>query len=110
MASSPFSYGMSNFTSQFSNFVRATGPNPNIGLGGTSPHYTMFSYGVSQFPQMNPTVGGILYFNPGSNPVTFGWSNQPGGQGLAYSTSFTSTYSMPIQTNMFSMENPPLSS
>ena len=33
MASSPFSYGMPNFTSQFSNSIPTAGPNSSIGLG-----------------------------------------------------------------------------
>jgi hypothetical protein len=35
MASIPFSYGMTNFTSHFSNVIPAAGPNANIGLGRT---------------------------------------------------------------------------
>jgi hypothetical protein len=47
MASNPFSYGMSNFTSQFSNSIPAAGPNANIGLGGTTSPYTPFLFGGS---------------------------------------------------------------
>jgi hypothetical protein len=47
MASSPFSYGMPNFTSQFSNSIPVVGPNASIGLGGTTPAYTPFSFGGS---------------------------------------------------------------
>jgi hypothetical protein len=42
MASSPFSYGMLNFTSQFSNSTPVVGPNASIGLVGTTPPYTPF--------------------------------------------------------------------
>jgi hypothetical protein len=47
MASSPFSYGMLNFTSQFSNSIPIVGPNASIGLGGTTPPYNTFSFGGS---------------------------------------------------------------
>jgi hypothetical protein len=80
MASSPFSYGMPNFTSQFSNSIPAGVPNASIGLGGSTPPYTPFSFGGSQIPQMTPNMGGMPAFNPGSNPPTSGWNNQPGGQ------------------------------
>jgi hypothetical protein len=89
MASSPFSYGMSNFTSQFSNSIPAVGPNASIGLGGTTPPYTPFSFGGSQIPQTTPNMGGIPSFNPGSNPLASGWSNQPGGQASAQVPSYT---------------------
>jgi hypothetical protein len=110
MASSPFSYGMPNFTSQFSNSIPATGPNASIGLGGTTPPYTPFSFGGSQIPQTTPNMGGIPSFNPGSNPLASGWSNQPGGQASAQVSSYTLTSSVLIPTNMFGMTNPPLSS
>jgi hypothetical protein len=55
-------------------------------------------------------MGGIPSFNPKSNPVAFGWSNQPGGQAIAYGLSFTPPSSVSIPTNMFGMKNPPLSS
>jgi hypothetical protein len=45
MASSPFSYGMSNFTSQFSSSILASSLNIIIGLGGTAPPHTPFSFG-----------------------------------------------------------------
>jgi hypothetical protein len=48
MASSPFSYGMPNFNLQFSNSIPAVGPNASIGLGGSTPPYTPFSFGGSQ--------------------------------------------------------------
>jgi hypothetical protein len=59
MASSPFSYGMSNFTSQFSNSIQVAGPNASIGFGSTTPPYTSFSFGGSHIPQETPTDGGI---------------------------------------------------
>jgi hypothetical protein len=76
MDSSPFSYGMPNFTSQFSNTIPAVGPNASIGLGGTTPPYTPFLFGGSHIPQTNPNIGGIPAFNPESNPVTV-WVEQP---------------------------------
>jgi hypothetical protein len=110
MASSPFSYGMSNFTSQFSNSIPAAGTNANIGLGGTTPPHTPFSFGGTHVPQTTPTIGGIPPFNPGSNLVTYGWNNQPGGQAIAYGLSFTPTSYVSILTNTFGMKNTPLSS
>jgi hypothetical protein len=80
MASSPFSYGMPNFTSQFSNSIPTVGPNASIGLGGNTPLYTPFSFGGSQIPQMTPYMGGMPSFNPGSNPPTSGWNSQLGRQ------------------------------
>jgi hypothetical protein len=80
MASSPFSYGMPNFTSQFSNSIPVGVPNASVGLGSSTPPYTPFSFGGSQIPQMTPNMGGMPTFNIGSNPPTSGWNNQPGGQ------------------------------
>jgi hypothetical protein len=75
MASSPFSYGMPNFTSQFLNSIPVVGLNASIGLGGSTPPYTPFSFGGSQIPQMTPNMGVFPAFNPGSNPPTSGWNN-----------------------------------
>jgi hypothetical protein len=110
MASSPFSYGMSNFTAQFLNSIPAAGPNASIGLGGSTPPYTPFSFGGSQIPQMTPNMGGVPAFNSGSNPPASGWSNQPGRQALAQVPSYIPTSSAQIPTNTFGMTNPPLSS
>jgi hypothetical protein len=109
MASSPFSYGMPNFTLQFSSSIPTSS---RIGLGGMAPPHTPFSFGGAHVPQMTPTVGGLPPINPGSNPGpnAFGWSNQPGGQATSYIPSFTPTSSVPIPTNTFGMTNPPLSS
>jgi hypothetical protein len=70
MDSSPLSYGMPNFTSQFLNSISAASPNASIGLGGSTPPYTPFSFDGSQIPQMTPNMGGIPTFNLGSNPPT----------------------------------------
>jgi hypothetical protein len=112
MASSPFSYGIQNFTSQFSSSILVSSLNTSIGIGGTTPPHTPFSFGGSHVPQTNAIVGGLPPINLGSNlgPNAFGWSNQPGGQAIAYSPSFTPTSSIPILGNMFGMRNPPLSS
>jgi hypothetical protein len=110
MASSPFSYGMLNFTSQFSNSIPTTSTNTSIGLGGTNNPHTPFSFAVIHVPQMNPTIGGVPLINPGSNPVASGWINQPGGQATTHVLSFTPTSSVKILTNTFGMTNPPLSS
>jgi hypothetical protein len=110
MASSPFSYGMSNFTLQFSNSIPTVGTNASIGLGGTTPLYNPFSFGGTHVPQTNPTVRGISPFNPRYNLVGSGWSNQPGGQDTTHFPSFTPTSSVSILTNKFGMTNPPLSS
>jgi hypothetical protein len=80
MASSPFSYGMTNFTSQFSNSIPTGVPNASVGLGGSTPPYTPFSFGGSKIHQMTPNMGGMPAFNPGSNPPTSVCNNQPGGQ------------------------------
>jgi hypothetical protein len=89
MDSSPFSYGMSNYTLEFSNAIPVVGPNANIGIGGTTPPYTPFLFGGSQIPQMTPNMGGIPSFKPGSNPLDSGWNNQPGGQASAQVPSYT---------------------
>jgi hypothetical protein len=65
MDSSPFSYGIPNFTLQFSNSIPAIGLNASIGLGGTPPPYTPFSFGGSQIPQTNLNMGSFHDFNPG---------------------------------------------
>jgi hypothetical protein len=110
MASSPFSYGMLNFTSQFSNSIPAVGLNSSIGLGGTTPPYIPFSFSVSQIPQTTRNMGGIPSFNPRSNPLTSGWNNQPGRQYSSQVPSYTLTSLVTIPTNTFGMKNPPLSS
>jgi hypothetical protein len=112
MASSPFSYGMSNFTSQFSSSIPSSNLNTSIRLGGMAPPHTTFSFGDSHIPQMTPAVGGLPPFNPGSNPGpnALRRSGQPHGQVVAYGPSFTPTTSAPIMTNTFGMTNPPLSS
>jgi hypothetical protein len=42
MASSPFSYGIPNFTSHFLNSIPTVVPNASIGLGGNTPPYNTF--------------------------------------------------------------------
>jgi hypothetical protein len=93
----PFSYGMPNFTLQFSFSISASNPNTSIGLGGMAPLHILASFVGSHIPQMNPMVGILPPFHPRSNPSL----NVP---------SFTLTSSTPIPTNMFGMTNPPLSS
>jgi hypothetical protein len=110
MTSSPFSYGMPNFTSQFSNSILAVVPNASIGLRGSTPPYTPFSFGGSQIPQMTPNMEGMFAFNPGSNPPTSGWNSQLDGQVSTQVTSYNPTSSTRISTNTLGMTNPPLSS
>jgi hypothetical protein len=112
MASSPFSYGMPNFTSQFSSSIPTTSPHTSIALGGMAPSHTPFSFSGVHIPQTIPPVGGLPPFHPGSNPSSNAprWSNQPGGQDTAHIPSLTPTSSIPILTNTFGMKNPPLSS
>ena len=50
MASSPFSYGIPNLTSQFSTTIPAAGPNVSFRIGGTTPPYTHFLIGGSHIP------------------------------------------------------------
>jgi hypothetical protein len=111
MASSPFSYGMLNFTSQFSTSIPVVGLNTSIGLRSTTPPHTPFSFGGTHVPQTTPAVGGFPPFNPGSNhvPNASGWSNQPGRQAIAYGMSFTPTSYVPIPANTFGMTNPHVS-
>jgi hypothetical protein len=109
MASNPFSYGMPNFTLQFSNSIPTTSTNASIGIGGGAPPYTPLSVGGTHGSQMNPIIGGIPPLNHGSNPITSGWNNQPVRQDIAYGPSIIATSSMLILTNMFGMMNPPLS-
>jgi hypothetical protein len=94
----------------FSNSILVVGPNASIGIVGMNPPYTSFSFDGSYFPQNTPTVGGIPSFNPGSNPIASRWSNQPRGQASSQVRSFSITFSVSIQTNMFGMTNPLLSS
>jgi hypothetical protein len=110
MASSPFSYGILNFTSQFLNAILATGLNASIGHGGTPPPYTPFLFGGSHISQTTSNMGGFLAFNPGSNPPTYGWNKQPGRQDLAQVPSKNPTSMVYILTNTFGMTNVPLSS
>ena len=50
IASSPFSYGMANFTSQFSSSIPTSNPNKSIGLGDMDPLHTPFSFGGAHIP------------------------------------------------------------
>jgi hypothetical protein len=84
MATSLFSYGMPSFTSQSLTAILATGHNASLGLGGTTPPYTPFSFGISHVPQVNPNVGSVPFPNPQSNPSTAGWSNQADRHVLPY--------------------------
>ena len=72
MASIPFSYGMPNFTSQFSNAIPVAIPNASIGIGGTTPPYTPFSFGGSQIPQMTPIWEACLLLTLGPILVLMG--------------------------------------
>jgi hypothetical protein len=102
MTSSPFSYGMPSFTSQFLIAIPAVGLNSSLRLGGTTPPYTPFSFGGSHIPQTNPNVGSVHVLEPRSNPSTIGWNNPPSRQVPPYiPTSLVS-----IQTNTFGMTNP----
>jgi hypothetical protein len=103
MDSSTFSYGMPNFTLQFSNSIPAIGPNSSIGLGGNTPLYTPFSFGGSQIPQMTPNMRGMLAFNPRPNPPTSRWNSQPSGQVSTQVPSYNPTSSAQIPTNKFGM-------
>jgi hypothetical protein len=72
MASSPFSYGIPNFTLQFSTAIPAIGPNASLILGGTTPYYTPFPFFRSHIPETNPNVGSFFVLNPRSNPSMTG--------------------------------------
>jgi hypothetical protein len=50
MATSPFSYGMPSFTSQFSTAIPVVGHNASPGIGCSTPPYTPFSFGNSHVP------------------------------------------------------------
>jgi hypothetical protein len=102
MASIPFSYGMPNFTSQFSTAIPAVGPNTSFGIVGTTPPYTHFPFGGSHIPQVNLNVGSVPILNPRSNPFMTGWNNPVGGQVLPY----IPIPSVPIPTNNFGMNIP----
>jgi hypothetical protein len=102
MSSSPFSYGMPKFTSQFSTSIPPVGPNASLGLGGTTPPYTPFLFGGSHIPKMNPNVGIFHVLNPDSNPSMARWNNQVGGQVPPY----IPTSLVLIPTNNFGMMNP----
>jgi hypothetical protein len=102
MDSSLFSYGMPNFTSQFSTGIPAVGHNASLRLGGTTPPYTPSPSCGSHISQANPNVGSVPILNPGSNPSMVGWNNPVGGQVLPY-------IPIPlvlIPTNTFGMMNP----
>jgi hypothetical protein len=112
IASSPFSYVMPNFTSQFSYSIPTSNLNTSIRHGGMDPPHIPFSFGSAHIPQKSPTVGILPPFHPGSNPGlnALGWSGQPSRQVVSYCSSFTPTSSMLILPNTFVMMNPPLSS
>jgi hypothetical protein len=66
-ASSPFPYGMMNFTSQFSSSIPKSNPNTSIGLGGMAPPHIPLFFGGAHIPQTTPTIGSLPHFHPGSN-------------------------------------------
>jgi hypothetical protein len=101
MDSSPFSYGMPNFTSQFSTAIPATGHNDSFGLGGSTRPYTPFMFGSSHIPQANTNVGSAPVINPGYNPSTDRWNNPAIGQVSPY----IPIPSVSIPTNNFGMMN-----
>jgi hypothetical protein len=101
MDSSPFSYGIPKFTSQFSTTIPATSPNTSFGLGGATPPYTPFLFGGSHIPQTNPNIGSVPFHNLGSNPSMARWNKPAGGQVPPY----IPTPSVSIPTNTFGMNN-----
>jgi hypothetical protein len=102
MATSLFSYGIPSFTSQSSTSIPTAGHNVSLGLGGTTPPYTPFLFGISHIPQVNPNVGGVPFPNPRSNPSVAGWNNQAGRQVLPY----IFIPSVPNSTNTFGITIP----
>jgi hypothetical protein len=100
MATSPFSYRMSRFTSQFLTAIPAIGH--NAGPWGITPPYTPFLFGSSHVPQVNPNVGSVPFLNPRSNPSMTGWNNQDGGQVPPY----IPITSVSNSTNTFGIMNP----
>jgi hypothetical protein len=102
MDSSPFSYGMPNFTLQFLTAIPTSGPNASLRVRGSTPPYTPFPFGISHIPQMNPNLGSFPVLNPRSNPSMAGWNNPAGGQVPPY----IPTSSVSILTNTFGMKNP----
>jgi hypothetical protein len=102
MATSPFSCGMPSFTSQFSTAIPAAGHNTSLGLGGSTPPYTPFSFGNSHVPQVNPNVGSVPFLNPMSNPSMNGWNNHVGRQVIPY----IPIPSVPNSINTFGIMNP----
>jgi hypothetical protein len=75
MATSPFSYGMPSFTSQSSTAIPSAGHNGSLGIGGTTPSYTPFLFGISHVSQANPNVGSVPFPNPSSTPSMTRWNN-----------------------------------
>jgi hypothetical protein len=108
----PFSYGMSNMTSQLSSSIPFMNTNPSIVLQGMAPPHIPLSFGGTHIPQKNPMARIQPPFHPSFNPSlnSPGWSNQSSGQVVAYVLSSTPTSSTLILTNTFGMTNPPLSS
>jgi hypothetical protein len=102
MVTIPFSYGMPSFTSQSLTSILAAGHNASLGLGGTTPPYTSFPFGISHVPQENPNVGSVPFPNRRSNPSTAGWNNQAGRQVPPY----IPIPSVPNSTNNFGIMNP----
>jgi hypothetical protein len=64
MTSSPFSYGMSNVTSQFFSSILVNNTNPSIGIGGMASLHIPLSFGGAHIPQTTPTAGSLPPFHP----------------------------------------------
>jgi hypothetical protein len=58
---------------------------------------------------MTPNMGGMLDFNPETNPPTSGWNSQPVGQDSSQVSFYNPTSSVQILTNTFGMTNLTLS-
>jgi hypothetical protein len=109
--SNPFSFGMSNMTSQLSSSIPKNNTNSSIGLGRVAPLHIPLSFGGVHIPQTTPTAGSQPPFPHGSSPSINAprWSNQPRRQAITYVPSFTPSSFTLIPTNTFGMINPPLS-
>jgi hypothetical protein len=110
--SNPFSFGMPNMTSQLSSSIPATNANPSLGPGGMAPPHTPLSFGGSQIPQMNPTVGGQPPFPLGLILVSMlldGVLNRV-DKPLPIFHPFPLPPPRRFRLNTFVMTNPPLSS
>jgi hypothetical protein len=109
LASSPFSFGMSNMTLHMPSSILTSNVNASFGSRGTSPPYNDFLFGGGHIPQSFPMIEG--WNLPSSTPnhsYNFqGWNGPMSSVSTSYISFVYPLSTMHVPTNDFIIENPP---